>query len=169
MATHILQKLPFNAEIAPGEGHHRVDRRIVSWSEHDLQKVRDLALTDPDLVAAFESRYANGLGLARRWAGRLHQARKPKTGDLKNYLKLTGFMVPDEARPGEVGKTIRAMRRTLKRTGTPTATQLERWRDLREHNRYDCAGMRAVCVRAAAELDRDDVRQRKLKKRRPKR
>ena len=82
------------------------DRRIVSWSEHDLDLVRALAETDPGLVEAFESLWVNGLRLAERWA------------------------------------------------------------DLREHNRYDCMGMKAVCVRAASEIERQDRRLRAGKKKR---
>src|SRR5450756_1783302 len=39
------------------------DRRIVSWSQHDLEVVRRLRGDDPELVARFECRYANALGV----------------------------------------------------------------------------------------------------------
>jgi hypothetical protein len=56
------------------------DRRIVSWSEHDLEVVRRLGDDAPELVTRFERRYVNALGLARRWATVLHPEDKPPTG-----------------------------------------------------------------------------------------
>src|SRR4051794_23508793 len=35
------------------------DRRLISWSEHDLKVVRTLAGQDPRLVERFEDRYCN--------------------------------------------------------------------------------------------------------------
>jgi hypothetical protein len=43
------------------------DRRIVSWSQHDLEVVRTLRDKDPELVARFEGRYANALSVAKHW------------------------------------------------------------------------------------------------------
>ena len=53
------------------------DRRIVSWSEHDLEVVRSLADRDPDLVQRFEARYANALRVARRWRWWLYDGVRP--------------------------------------------------------------------------------------------
>ena len=129
------------------------DRRIVSWSEHDLEVVRRLREEDPELVARFERRYVNALALARRWAKVLHPEDKPADGKLANYLALIDYEVPTGGGPGRVGLTIRALRPTL-RGGRPlTPGQQRRWADLLEHNRHDCAGMRAVCLRATLELE----------------
>ena len=130
----------------------RGDRRIVSWSEHDLEVVRRLRDEDPELVARFERRYVNALALARRWAYKLHPEDKPADGKLSGYLALIDYEVPTGGAPGRVGLTIRALRPTL-RGGRPlTPRQRRRWAELLEHNRHDCAGMRAVCLRAAREL-----------------
>jgi hypothetical protein len=134
------------------------DRRIVSWSEHDLDIVRSLA-NEPALARRFESRYANARALAARWAIREPGIEKPETGDLERYLELIGFDVPDAAGPGHVGETIRSLRPTLSAGRAPNERQLARWSDLLEHNRCDCEGMRAVCVRAAADLERLDARE----------
>jgi len=58
------------------------------------------------------------------------------------------------AAPGQVGTTIRAMRPTLEAGRPLTDRQRERWSRLLAHNRRDCDGMRAVCVRATRELAR---------------
>lgn len=144
------------------------DRRIVSWSEHDLEIIRGLT-NEPGLVRAFEARYANGRALAARWASLMNDVVKPADGDLENYLPLVGFEVPDHAGPGRVGKTLRSVGPSLTAGRTLTAPQAAAWADLLEHNRYDCEGLRAVCIRAASDLERFDDRIRKARKGRKRR
>ncbi len=129
------------------------DRRIVSWSEHDLEVVRRMRDENPDLVARFERRYVNALAVAKRWATRLHQDDKPGTGKLAGYLAMIGYRVPLAAAAGDVGDTIGALRPTLAAGRPITPLQKERWARLRAHNQHDCAGMKMVCLRATRELD----------------
>ena len=135
-------------------------RRIVSWSEHDLEIVRSLT-NEPALIARFEARYANGRALAARWATRAAGIDKPASGDLERYFELIGYAVPESAGPGQVGATVRSLHQRLAAGRAPTEQQLERWGYLLEHNRHDCEGMRAVCIRAATELEKLDQRDRK--------
>ena len=129
------------------------DRRIVSWSEHDLEVVQRLRAEDPELVARFERRYANALAVAKRWANRLHREDKPANGELGGYLAMIGYAVPAGAGPGHIGDTIRALRPALS-AGRPLASrQKARWSRLLSHNRHDCAGMRAVALLATAEIE----------------
>jgi hypothetical protein len=143
------------------------DRRIVSWSEHDLEVVRELK--DAALIRAFEARYANGRALAARWATRTSAVTKPTEGDLEHYLKLVDFEVPEHAGPGKVGATLRSLRPSLEAGRGLTEPQLQRWADLLDHNRYDCEGARAVCIRAATDLEHLDKKTRKARKGRKKR
>jgi hypothetical protein len=143
----------------------RKDRRIVAWSEHELELVRGLHDLDPGLVARFEQRYANALGVARRWAARFHPESKPPNGHLRDYLDLVGYDLPADAAAGHVGDTIRAMRPTLSKGRPLTDLQRSRWARLLEHNRHDCAGMREVCLRATRELDGADRSRRRDRKR----
>lgn len=129
------------------------DRRIVSWSEHDLNVVRTLADEDPALVARFEARYANARAFAESWRNKLHDRDKPEQGRLADYQMLIGYPVPDDAEPGHVGDTIRDLRPRLERGLPLTVAQQVHWDRLLEHNRFDCAGMRAVCLRATRELE----------------
>lgn len=144
------------------------DRRIVSWSEHDLEIVRGLT-NEPELIRAFEARYANGRALAARWATRMSDIDKPAEGDLENYFALVDFKVPERAGPGRVGATIRSLAPTLQAGRALSPDQSERWEDLLLHNRYDCEGTRAVCIRAATDLERLEDRIRKARKGRKKR
>ena len=127
--------------------------RIVSWSEHDLKKVRALSATDPDLVRRFEARYANGLRVARRWRWWAHQGQRPDKGQLQQYLELIGYPLPEDAVAGNVGETIRRIELRLDKGLEPTDDQRLRWQRLLAHNRHDCAGMKKVCVRATSELE----------------
>lgn len=129
------------------------DRRIVGWTEHDLDVVRTLGDVDADLVARFEARYANGRAVAERWMNKLHSGERPASGELVAYLALIEYQIPPDAGPGHVGDTIRALRPTLQGGRPLTANQDARWQRLLRHNRHDCAGMRAVCVRAANEME----------------
>ena len=129
------------------------ERRIVSWSEHDLEVVRRLRDEDPDLVARFERRYANALAVAKRWASKLHPETKPACGELGGYLGMIGYAVPSVAGPGHVGDTIRALRPALAAGRPLSSRQKARWSRLLSHNRHDCAGMRAVAVLATAEIE----------------
>lgn len=140
-----IEKVVFRAE--------RGDRRIVSWSQHDLEVVRTLRDDDPELIARFESRYANALSVAKHWRNKLHGGAKPASGRLADYLALIGYPVPQDAAPGKVGETIRVLCHRLEQGLPLTTAQQARWKRLVEHNRYDCAGMRRVCVRATMELD----------------
>ncbi|MGH2513301.1 MAG: hypothetical protein ACRDGQ_11500 [Candidatus Limnocylindrales bacterium] len=135
---------------------HR-DCRIISWSEYDLEVIRTLRADDPALVARFEHRYANALGVAKRWMNRLHRADLPPDGRLAEFLAYIGYEVPPDAPSGRVGETIRIIRPRLERGEKLTARQQQRWIELLEHNRYDCAGMRAVCLRATRELDAESA------------
>ena len=129
------------------------DRRIVSWSQHDLRVVRTLREEDPGLVVRFEARYADARGLAKSWRSRLQVGDRPAAATLANYLALIEYAVPDDAEPGHVGDTIRDLRPRLARGLPLTAKQQARWDRLVEHNRFDCAGMRAICLRATRELE----------------
>ena len=132
------------------------DCRIVSWTEHDLEVVRRLRDEDPDLVARFEARYANGKRVAERWMNKLHHDGRLADGKLTTYLAHIGYDVPHGGRAGQVAHTIKSMRPTLHGGRPLTARQQERWAELREHNRHDCAGMKAVCLLATREIDAAD-------------
>ncbi len=131
----------------------RRDCRIVSWSEHELRIVATLDSDDPELLARFNARFANARAVAERWRNKLCGGTKPEPGRLVDYLALIAYPLPPDAAGGDVAKTIQAIRRTLARGRSPTVAQRERWQHLLEHNRFDCAGMRRVCLRATRELD----------------
>jgi hypothetical protein len=128
------------------------DRLIVAWTEHELNVVRTHC---PEHLARFESRYVNARLLAVRWRNKRHGGKKPDANTLAAYLGLIGHTVPPGAGVGRTGETIGVLRRSLERDPTGarvTDIQRRRWRDLREHNRHDCAGMRKVCLLATRDI-----------------
>lgn len=139
------------------------DRRIVAWSNHELDVVRDYC---PDLVERFESRYVNARTFAEYWRNKCHAGDKPDVATLASYLGLIGYDVPPEFGPGLVGETIRRVRKSLEKghgVAGISADQLRRWEALRQHNRHDCIGMRKVCLRAAEEIEAFDAGRRRTR------
>jgi hypothetical protein len=129
------------------------DRRIVAWSQHELDVVREHCADDPALVARFESRYVNALAVAKHWTARCCPEQRPEDRTLGAYLAFIGYDAPPDAERGHVGDTIRALRPTLEAGRPLTSNQRLRWIRLLTHNQHDCAGMRAVCLRATRELE----------------
>ena len=138
------------------------DHRIVSWSEHDLRIVRNARLP-AHLVEQFESRSVNALAVVRRWKSRLYRdcdlpsLDKADGHALKIYMKAVGYKVPRSLAPGNAAKWLRHVLARLKVSGGDyrklSASAKRHWHALLEYNRHDCAGMRAVYVRATRELD----------------
>lgn len=134
------------------------DRQIVAWSEHELNVVKTYC---PEHLERFESRYVNARSYAVRWRNKCHGGEKPEVGTLANYLVQIGHSVPKGAGPGDVGKTIGLVRKSLEKgigVDGLTESQQRRWDLLREHNRHDCVGMRKVCLCAAEEIEAFEAR-----------
>ena len=115
----------------------KADRRIVAWTEHELDIVRRLGDDHPELVARFEARYANAHAVAKRWMNRLHPDDRPAEGTLAAYLDAIAHDVPPGAGPGHVGDTIRALRPALTAGRRLTPRQKARWTRLLQHNQHD--------------------------------
>lgn len=128
------------------EAKHRL---IVAWSQHELDVVSQYV---PEHLERFAARYVNARTLAVRWRNKCHDGTRPATNTLADYLELTGYRVPDLAGPGRAGETIGILERVFdagRSASDLTDNQRRRWRDLREHNRHDCTGMRSICMIAA--------------------
>jgi hypothetical protein len=128
------------------------DRLVVAWSEHELDVVTNYC---PEHLDRFRARYRNARTFAVHWRNTCHGGHRPATNRLCDYLALVEYEVPGEAGPGRAGETIRILRTALEKgrgIADLTENQLRRWRDLREHNLHDCAGMRAVCLQAAHDV-----------------
>jgi hypothetical protein len=128
------------------------DRRIVAWSQHELDVVREHC---PQHLDRFAARYVNARSVAEYWRNACHDRVKPDINKLAWYLDVVGWVVPEHAGPDRTGETIRIVREALERGRSATEltdNQRRRWRDLLDHNRHDCMGMRRVTVTATREL-----------------
>ena len=76
------------------------DRRIVAWSEHELDVVRTLLDGDPDLVARLEARYANARAFAEYWRNKLHDRDRPKEGAWPTTSRWSGTPCPTRPSQG---------------------------------------------------------------------
>ena len=128
-------------------------RRIVSWSTHDLDVVRTLADEDPVLVERFERRYCNALRVAKRWRTVPTAATGQPRAAWRTTCRSLGTPFPMGGEGGDVGKIISDIRDRIERGLDPTPGQLTRWNRLVEHNWHDCVGMRRLCIHATRELE----------------
>ena len=89
----------------------RRDRRIVAWSNYELDAVRRY-LEDPDLIARFERRYVNAKLLLRHWWNDRRRHEGPAPSALGAFLASLPD-VPQDPAPGAVAATLDDLGRTL--------------------------------------------------------
>ena len=137
------------------------DRLIVSWSCFDRDRVVEYGELDDATLHAFHRRFRNGIATARRWRRRVQPDLVFEwetfggSNKLSRYFELIEFAVPGRYGTGLVAENIRRVQAGLEKQQTfakLTPSQQRAWRDVLEHNRYDCVGLRQVVTRAAGEL-----------------
>jgi hypothetical protein len=126
------------------------DRRIVSWSEHDLTKVTDWVPASRTLEC-FSASHVNAIPTAQAWIGRKN---RPPKGDntLSFYLRQCRYRVPDRFGPGKVGRCLTEIRKQFEDGATAygglSLGARKHWRVIAGHNRHDCRGLRYLMVLA---------------------
>jgi hypothetical protein len=88
------------------------DRRIVSWSTHDLRVIAT-ALPSSPALDGLKDAHRNGIPTAQKWIELRETA--PKTGDncLPFYLQRVRYRVPDKYGAGKVGRSLTYLREHL--------------------------------------------------------
>jgi hypothetical protein len=135
-------------------------RPIVAWSHHEITVLEkaDLSPYVRDLVRRW---FRDGKATARRWRTAVHpdwslsRDESGRADRLMHYVERIGYEVPSEYAGGEVGETIRRVRKALssgKDWEALTPNQRERWRRMLHHNYFDCDGLRTVVQVSADEL-----------------
>lgn len=117
-------------------------RRIVAFSEHELQMVREHTVT---LADAFATSYLNVLAEFRRWYNRTRQTRPLESFGLDACETWTGYHrpAPAECAPADLLRRLRAQLDTAARRGVaPGAHTIALWTQLVRYNQHDCLGMR---------------------------
>ena len=132
------------------------DRLIVSWSCFDKNIVVEFGTLDREGLTAFRARFRDGKATARRWR---HCTRPDAvlgrdsfggTHKLARYFELTAFDVPRRYGVGLVAENLPRVETGVAKKGTfarLTPGQREVWKDVLEHNRYDCVGLRRDIIR----------------------
>ena len=123
----------------------REDRRIVSWSRHDLNQM--LAVLDPEEATTLHSVYRNALDTARPWHRKTRGTVSPDGARLSYFSELLGFPVPDRFGLGIVGDGLRLIRSQIEQQReyaqlSPKARGA--WVAIVRHNRLDLEAMEHV-------------------------
>jgi hypothetical protein len=136
-------------------------RPIVAWSPRELEVVE--AYCDAGLANRFRDRYVNANLIAKPW----RRTRYPnlvwepdhrgRVNSLSRYLDLIGHTVPEGCGEAIAAQAIQRVQDGLGRVGSFEGLKPDvkaAWANMLCHNRHDCIGMRDVCLRATADLER---------------
>lgn len=140
---------------------HREDRIFLAWSTHEKQIIEKFISTKKTRDSVL-SRLFDSKRIARRWKNIRYRdvifERIPGQGRhrLSEYMDLIGYQVPSNARAGNTGQRLRAVRKQLVRHSGDyeklTAVTKGKWTKVLSHNYHDCVGMREVTLTAMNDL-----------------
>lgn len=136
------------------------DRRIVSWSAHDLRLMEPAIADDPSRTAILHARYRDARFSGRRWMVRQSKRRQALVREqghkLEVYRELFGIHQPEHFGSGVAGDAMRLLRQQLaegRGFGKLTPKARESWRVLVRHNEFDLTTLEQVCKRVAREFE----------------
>ena len=130
------------------------DRRIVSWSTHEMAKIAESELS-PSLLRTFERNYRDGKATAKKWFQQLGLSTASQSNTLVRYLEQVGYPLPDTYGLGKTTKRLKSVLNGIEHRGSWSQllpSQQENWRGLLIHNFVDCHGLRQVIKTAANAL-----------------
>lgn len=127
---------------------------VIAWSEHELDYLFPYASAEAlDILTAA---YRNAIQLAERWQRTLAPNWKPESNALAAYMSKMRFHVPEKFGPKKTGESLGVIQHRLSANGGDyygmSEANKDRWKAVIGHNKYDCFGMRHVCMTAAADL-----------------
>lgn len=134
------------------------DRRIIAWSEHELDIIR--AWCSNAIATRFAARFRNARAFADTWRRTLHpevefSADDRKENALANYLDCLDYFVPASIGHGTAARNIHRLSGPAsagRAWDSLSEAQRRYWMDLLTHNQHDCVGMYCVSRRAVDEL-----------------
>lgn len=134
----------------------REDRRIVSWSSHDLELL-DRALSDrEDVRRQFREVAVSAIPTAQRWRSirRPHLTGKNR---LDRFRAIFGMGLPEHVARGTVGPALRAISTRLaahdQRWAGLTTGLRRKWKNVLHHNCRDLEHMARITSRTAERLE----------------
>ena len=131
------------------------DRRIVSWSTHEMIKIAEGELSPP-LFRMFEHNYRDGKVTAKKWFKQLDLDTAKGTNTLVRYLEQARYPLPDTYGLGQTTKRLKSVLGGIQNKGSWSRlleSQQENWVGLLVHNFADCHGLRHISKTATAALN----------------
>jgi hypothetical protein len=137
---------------------------IVGWSEFDAKVIEAAKDVPAGVKKAFAARYENARDVAKTWRRLVRPSielplneRGTAVHELKAYMRAIAFGVPRNLAAGLAAKWARRVLDGVEaadgRYSRVNKTVKRDWHRLLDYNRLDCEGLRAVCERAARELE----------------
>ena len=130
------------------------DRRIVSWSTHEMIKIAESELS-PSLLRMFEHNYRDGKVTAKKWFQQLDLGTAKGTNTLVRYLEQARYPLPDTYGLGVTTKRLKSVLSGIQNKGSWSRllpSQQKNWEDVLLHNFVDCHGLREITKTAANAL-----------------
>lgn len=147
----------------------RAERRLVAaWSTHELNVIHRWGALQPNDEEFLSAAYRNCIPVAKSWKARCHpdlvfdRDVRGERNRLYRYLDLVGYEIPKNLGREQTGHRLSDVISQLERKGlrfddlTPVAKG--KWRNLLNHNRHDCQGLKALMERVAEGCDRPRLR-----------
>lgn len=134
-------------------------RHIVSWSEHDLQKMAEVLTRSQ--VARLRDRYVNALAVIRPWYRKTHGTTVPGGASLSNLRAHFKYEIPDKFGDGVVGETVKSLQKRFEsglEYGDLTSEERASWVAIVKHNSLDLQHMRKILLRAIAGVPDTDLK-----------
>ena len=131
------------------------DRRIVSWSTHEMIKIAESELSS-SLLRTFEHNYRDGKVTAKKWFQQLDLGTAKGTNTLVRYLEQARYPLPDTYGLGQTTKRLKSVLGGIQNRGSWSRlleSQQENWVGLLVHNFADCHGLRHISKTATAALN----------------
>jgi hypothetical protein len=131
------------------------DRRIVSWSTHEMIKIAESELS-PSLLRMFEHNYRDGKVTAKKWFKQLDLDTAKGTNTLVRYLEQARYPLPDTYGLRQTTKRLKSVLGGIENKGSWSRllpSQQENWVGVLVHNFADCHGLRHISKTATAALN----------------
>ena len=156
-AVGIYEQRPFSVGQSINDLARRAkkqDRRIVSWSTHEMIKIAESELS-PSLLRMFEHNYRDGKVTAKKWFKQLDLDTAKGTNTLVRYLEQARYPLPDTYGLGQTTKRLKSVLGGVQNKGSWSRllpSQQKNWEDVLLHNFVDCHGLREITKTAANAL-----------------
>ena len=125
---------------------YKQDRRIVSWSTHEINKVAKAELEAP-LFETFKLNYRDGKITAKEWFKQLGLDTSNQNNKLIRYLQEANYTLTENYGLGQTTRRLKSVINGVHNKGSWSQllpSQQANWENLLLHNFVDCHGLRHI-------------------------